>query len=132
MGEPDTTAAMTDPVPLCAASELTEGGDAVLFDVLEFGSTVRAFAIRFEGRAAAYVNRCAHVPVELDWQPGRFFDDTKQWLICSVHGAVYEPLTGHCVAGPCTNRRLKAIRVEERDGQVYWYPTEHLQPAFPG
>lgn len=132
VGRPTPRPSILEAQPLCASSALVEGGDAVLFDVVEFGRAVRAFAVRFEGRAVAYVNRCAHVPVELDWQPGKFFDDTGRWLICAVHGAVYEPLEGHCVAGPCTRGRLKPIVLAEQDGQVCWYPTEHLQPAFAG
>jgi phosphoglycolate phosphatase len=50
-----------------------------------------AFAVRFRGRVAAYLNRCGHVPVELDWQPNEFFDDSKLYLICATHGALVFP-----------------------------------------
>ena len=38
--------------------------------------------------------------MEMDWQPDRFFDDTGRWLLCGTHGAVYQPDTGECAAGP--------------------------------
>ena len=123
----------TDPqaLPLCPSADLQEGGLAVPFDVLYHGQHCRAFAIRFEGRVHAYLNRCAHVPMEMDYQENRFFDDSGRWLMCATHGATYAPDTGTCVGGPCRGRRLKAIRVEERDGQVYWYPSDTLKPACP-
>ncbi len=114
-------------IELCASGELAEGGLAVSFDVVIEGEHCRAFAIRFEGRAHAYLNRCTHVAMELDWQPNRFFDDTGQWLLCASHGAVYAPDTGEGVAGPCQGGLLK-IELTEADGVVWWHPTQHLQP----
>ncbi|PPE67981.1 2Fe-2S ferredoxin [Caldimonas caldifontis] len=117
-------------IELCASSELAERGKAVLFDVLLWNESVRAFALRFEGRAVAYVNRCAHVPTEMDWQPGEFLDDSREWIICSIHGAIYDPRTGECLGGPCLRSRLIEVPVMERDGKVYWYPSDDVQPAF--
>jgi nitrite reductase/ring-hydroxylating ferredoxin subunit len=117
------------PQPLCASADLDEAGRAVVFDVLEYGAPARAFALRFGGRVVAYMNRCQHVPVEMDWQPGEFLDDSKRWILCSIHGAAYEPADGRCVGGPCGRGRLKALQVEERDGQVYWYPSRDIQPV---
>ena len=114
-------------IELCASGELAEGGLAVSFDVVIEGEHCRAFAIRFEGRAHAYLNRCTHVAMELDWQPNRFFDDTGQWLLCASHGVVYAPDTGEGVAGPCQGGLLK-IELTEADGVVWWHPTQHLQP----
>lgn len=113
---------------LCRADELVERGRAVAFDVLWRGEPVRAFALRFDGRVVAYVNRCVHVPSELDWLPGEFLDADRRWIVCAVHGATYEPADGRCVGGPCGRARLQAIRVEERDGEVYWYPSPPIEP----
>ncbi|HEY4956202.1 MAG TPA: Rieske (2Fe-2S) protein [Caldimonas sp.] len=111
------------PERLCAASELQEKGKAVLFDVIHFREPARAFALRFEGRVVAYLNRCVHVPTELDWQPGEFLDADREFIICSIHGATYEPKSGRCVGGPCGGGRLKTIDVEERDGELWWQPS---------
>jgi nitrite reductase/ring-hydroxylating ferredoxin subunit len=118
-----------DAVPLCASPALAEKGRAVLFDVLHFGQPARAFALRFDGAVVAYLNRCAHVPTELDWQPGEFLDDEREWILCSIHGAAYEPRTGRCAGGPCGRGRLVAIETAERDGRVYWYPSRDTRPA---
>jgi nitrite reductase/ring-hydroxylating ferredoxin subunit len=117
------------PQALCASEELAEAGRALVFDVLEYGAPARAFALRFQGRVVAYMNRCLHVPVELDWQPGEFLDADRRWIICSIHGATYEPGSGRCAGGPCGRGRLTPIRVEERDGQVYWYPSRDIRPV---
>jgi hypothetical protein len=55
---------------------LAERGRAKVWEVLEYGRPARAFALRFDGVVRAYLNRCAHVPAEMDWQPGEFLDAT--------------------------------------------------------
>ena len=42
----------------------------LVFDVLLWGQPARAFVLRHDGVLRGYINRCAHVPVEMDWQPG--------------------------------------------------------------
>ena len=117
------------PLPLCASAELAERGRAFVWDVMEWQRPARAFALRHEGQVRAYMNRCLHVPVEMDWQPGEFLDLERRHIICSVHGALYDPASGRCVGGPGGRGRLAAIRTEERDGQVYWYPSRDIRPV---
>ncbi|MDH6590887.1 nitrite reductase/ring-hydroxylating ferredoxin subunit [Variovorax sp. TBS-050B] len=114
-------------IPLCNASDLAEGGRAVPFDVIYGGETCRAFAVRFEGRPHAYLNRCSHVAMEMDFQPDRFFDDSGQWLLCATHGAVYRPDTGECAGGPCRGGLVK-IALSESDGVVHWHTAWNLHP----
>lgn len=104
---------------ICASELLQERSSGVRFALPELGERVTGFVIRYNGVPHAYVNRCAHVPVELDWQEGDFFDLTRHYIICSTHGAHYEPATGHCVMGPCQGRSLMPLSVTERDGQIY-------------
>lgn len=114
-------------IVLCSAGELVNGGEAVPFDVIYGGQTCRAFAIRFEGRVHAFLNRCRHVAMEMDFQPNRFFDDTGQWLLCATHGAAYRPDTGECVDGPCRGGLIR-IALSEHNGRVYWHTDHNLQP----
>ncbi len=118
-------------IPLCASSALQDSGRAVAFDVLYAGQPWRAFAIRYAGQVHAYLNRCAHVPMEMDYQEGQFFDDSGQWLLCATHGAVYAPDTGRCIEGPCCGASLVKIELIETAGQVHWHTAPPLQPAFP-
>lgn len=116
------------PQAVCASDALAERGRAVVWDVLRHGEPARAFALRVDGRVVAYLNRCVHVPTEMDWQEGEFLDMDRRWIVCSIHGAHYEPETGRCAAGPCGRGRLTALEVDEREGQVWWHPTPDTRP----
>ena len=103
---------------VCRSEALVDRGEGMRFEVDQGGTPHPAFAIRFEGRVHAYRNRCAHVAVELDWQPGRFFDADGMVLLCSTHGALYDPASGGCLGGPCRGGGLIPVAVEEIDGAV--------------
>lgn len=105
---------------ICAAEALADSGRGVRFEVEYFGQPAPAFAVRYRGRVHAYLNRCAHVAMELDWQEGAFFDAEGRDLLCSTHGAAYDAQSGRCVGGPCNRTPLVKLRVEERAGKVYF------------
>ncbi|AQV94952.1 MULTISPECIES: Rieske (2Fe-2S) protein [Cupriavidus] len=117
------------PVRLCDAADLEEGGPGVRFSVALDRREIGAFVVRFDGAAHGYLNQCAHVPMELDWQEGRFFDASGLYLMCATHGAVYAPDSGECVGGPCRGASLAKLRIEEREGQVYWLPEAPYRAA---
>ena len=100
---------------ICRTETLAEGGLGVRFPIAE---ATNGFVIRFRGSVRAYVNRCPHMGTELDWQPGELFDASGAYLVCSTHGALFEPLTGYCVAGPCRGASLQEIAAVEFDGKV--------------
>ncbi len=104
-----------EPRLICSSEALVEGAQGVRFE-LPTGS--QAFAVRHCGAVRAYVNRCPHSGTELDWQPGEFFEETGLYLICSTHGALFEPGNGFCVAGPCRGASLEPVAIRERGGQV--------------
>ena len=85
----------------------------------ELGALETGFVVRYNGVAHGYVNQCAHVQVPLDWQEGDFFDMTRPYLICSTHGAQYQPETGYCVLGPCKGKSLQKLNVIEQDGSIF-------------
>lgn len=103
---------------ICASADLLEGGKGVRFTVAWHGQTTPAFVIRFHGEPHAFLNQCGHVPVELDWQEGEFFDAAGVYLICATHGALYSPQDGRCVTGRCNGKGLTRLPVEERDNQI--------------
>lgn len=111
---------------ICLSGDLLDGGPGVRFTVRRYGTEEPAFAVRFQGRVFAYCNRCAHVPVELDWQPKEFFDHSKLYLICATHGALYSPEDGRCLGGRCNGRGLTPLPVEERNGAIYFTPSEQI------
>ncbi|WP_295542548.1 Rieske 2Fe-2S domain-containing protein [uncultured Pseudacidovorax sp.] len=114
-------------IPLCRSADLVDGGTAVAFDVVYCGQTCRAFAVRWQGTPHAYLNRCTHVAMEMDYQEGRFFDDTGRWLLCATHGAAYEPDTGACAGGPCRGGLVR-IGLSESEGVVHWHTAWNLRP----
>jgi nitrite reductase/ring-hydroxylating ferredoxin subunit len=118
---------------ICAAAALADGGAGVRFRRRSpAGHEEGAFAIRYHGRVHAFVNRCPHAGTELDWNPGEFFDEGAVYLICSTHGALFEPMNGYCVAGPCRGASLQPLEIGERDGQVYLLNDPEIdQPSSP-
>lgn len=104
---------------ICASAALANGGPGFRFSVVFRNQIEPAFAVRHHDRAVAYLNRCAHRHVELDWEEGQFFDTDRRLLICATHGALYEPLSGFCVAGPCHGESLVPLTVLERDDSLW-------------
>ena len=113
-------------IPICSSDALIEGGDGIRFPVDTRTGPATGFVVRFAGAPRGYLNRCAHVGVELDWERGKFFDRGRLYLMCATHGAVYAPDTGRCAGGPCRGQALRVIPVEERDGTIYWLPDDHV------
>lgn len=116
-------------VPICPSDTLVDGGRGVRFDVKFMSEPVPAFAVRHKGAVVAYLNRCAHVAMELDWQPGEFFEPDAEYLMCATHGALYDPATGACRGGACMGHGgLRALTVVEREGMVFWVPDSQARP----
>ena len=105
---------------ICGSEALLNSGRAVRFEVQYFGDNAPAFVVRFAGRVHGYLNRCGHMPMELDWREGEVFDSNGRDLICSTHGATYAADTGKCLGGPCSGTPLVPLQVEERAGKVYF------------
>jgi nitrite reductase/ring-hydroxylating ferredoxin subunit len=104
---------------ICGSRDLPERGSGIRFSVETTQGLVPAFVVRYRGKVQGYLNRCAHVRVELDAQPGEFFDVAGLYLVCGTHGAAYVPETGYCIGGPCKGQRLTKLAVVEHDGNVY-------------
>jgi nitrite reductase/ring-hydroxylating ferredoxin subunit len=120
-------------IDICASDALINGGRGVRFEVSVAGRPVPAFAIRYGGRVHAYLNRCAHVAMELDWQPGMFFDFDADYLLCATHGALYDPSTGICVGGACLGHGgLRKLEVVEESGRICWRPDDYAQAPGSG
>jgi len=100
------------------SEELVNEAKGLRFSLPMLGDFATGFVVRYEGKPYAYVNQCAHVPVELDWNEGEFFTTQKDYLICATHGAHYQPDTGYCVMGPCKGKQLKSIPVNEENQKI--------------
>lgn len=105
---------------ICPSAVLVDSGRGVRFEVEYYGEPAPAFAIRYRGVVHAYLNRCSHVAMELDWQEGVFFDSDGRDLLCSTHGATYDAASGRCLGGPCHGTPLVKLLIEERNGMVFF------------
>ena len=78
------------------------------------------FVVWFNSQAIAYENACRHIPIPLDYGDSQFFTADRQSLLCQNHGAVYNPITGICLRGPCPGTRLKKLDVRVVDGDLIY------------
>lgn len=83
------------------------------------GNIIEAMLINYEGDVFAYLNRCRHIALSLDWVDNQFFSEDKRYLICANHGATYEPRTGECIWGPCAGAHLQGVPLEFEDGNIF-------------
>ena len=79
------------------------------------GLEVEAFVVNFRGVLYAYVNRCCHLPMTMDWIDNQFLTEDGSFVQCATHGALYEPESGTCVAGPPLGKCLTAVPLRVRD-----------------
>ena len=79
---------------------------------------VEGLLVNFGGDLFAYVNRCRHLSLSMDWVDNHFFSADERYLICANHGATYEPTTGECVWGPCFGAYLQGVPLEVSEGKV--------------
>ena len=85
------------------------------------GEDTTAIVFRWKDKVLAYVNQCQHVSYPLDYEldAGDVFSPNGNKLACPVHGALYDPATGDCTAGPCRGQTLDAIPTMQEDGIVF-------------
>jgi nitrite reductase/ring-hydroxylating ferredoxin subunit len=77
-----------------------------------------AFLLNFRGTLHAWVNRCRHVPLTMDWVENRFLDESGEYIVCSTHGGLYRADDGMCVAGPPAGRVLIRVPLRIEGDQV--------------
>ncbi len=79
---------------------------------------LRGFVVRVGQEVRAYVNRCPHASHPLNLRPHRFLTPDGGLVLCSSHGALFEKLSGACIAGPCAGVPLRAIALKVEAGIV--------------
>ena len=102
---------------ICNIDQIDDG-DARGFDVALVGKDVNIICVRQGQRIFAYRNSCPHTGINLEWLPDQFLDDTKQYIVCSSHGALFQVEDGHCVAGPCAGDALEPVATVIENGIV--------------
>jgi nitrite reductase/ring-hydroxylating ferredoxin subunit len=111
---------------IARAAEVPSG--ASLKFILPIGGVdEECFVINFGGDFHAYVNRCCHVPLAMDWVDNQFFTADGSYLLCQTHNACYAPESGECLAGPpgTAGKFLVKIPLAVIDGMIYALPHLH-------
>lgn len=92
----------------CAVADVPPGHTAK-FRLECGGRRVNGFVVNHDGVLHAYVNRCPHVGTPLDLWENEFLAEDARTIVCATHGAVFEPPTGRCIAGPCAGDALARL-----------------------
>jgi nitrite reductase/ring-hydroxylating ferredoxin subunit len=79
---------------------------------------LRGLVVRVGDEVRGYVNHCPHAGHPLNLRPHRFLTPDDALILCSSHGALFDKLTGYCVAGPCAGRSLRPVPLTLADGFV--------------
>jgi len=102
-----------------------EPGQTKKFVLLIEGREVECFLMNHGGQIFAYVNRCRHVPMTMDWIDNQFLTEDGCYILCATHGAVYEPETGECIFGPpCGKVLIRVPLTTDRDQIIAHRPVE--------
>jgi nitrite reductase/ring-hydroxylating ferredoxin subunit len=86
--------------------------DTLMFAYTDpFGLECQGFIFLLKGSLYAYRNLCPHWGVAMDHE-GSCFERVGARLMCHVHGARFDPTTGHGVSGPGQHLSLERFIVE--------------------
>ena len=110
---------------LCQQESIVEGA-ARGFDPHGDGRDTLIVA-RWQGVLSAWLNRCPHMDVAMQYRKDRFMSGDGQHIVCFAHGALFRPDDGLCVLGPCMGQKLhQQPLVIDEDGAV-WLRNTHAQ-----
>ena len=76
------------------------------------------FVVRRGDRVFGYVDRCPHAGLPLAQELDRYVTPDGNHIVCSWHGALFEPESGLCVGGPCAGQHLTSWPVGLIDHQI--------------
>ena len=105
------------PLALCRLEEIPDGG-ARGFDLGSAYEPREIFLLREGARVYAYVNACPHLGTPLEMMEDRFLNE-EGYILCTTHGALFDPRNGACIAGPCMGDYLSRPQIGiEDDGRI--------------
>lgn len=102
---------------LCNISEIPDPGSKA-FQLEDKGVTLDIFVVHKNAGFNAFVNRCPHTGVNLEWQEDRFLDLDHAFIQCATHDALFEIDNGRCIHGPCVGESLSPIAIEIVDNMI--------------
>jgi nitrite reductase/ring-hydroxylating ferredoxin subunit len=102
---------------ICRFAEVSDPG-ARAFTIGRGDWPLRGFIVRVCEAVRGYVNHCPHAGHPLDLTPDRFLTHDGALILCGSHGALFDKLSGYCIAGPCAGRSLRPIPLKLEAGFV--------------
>jgi len=100
--------AQDTPIVVARVGEV-DPGDTKKFMLMVDGRETECFLVNYSGQLFAYINRCRHVPMTMDWIDNQFLTEDGRYILCATHGATYEPDSGECVFGPPCGKFLDRV-----------------------
>jgi nitrite reductase/ring-hydroxylating ferredoxin subunit len=94
-------------------------GTSRKFRLIDGKSSVEGMLLNYQGSLYAYVNRCPHIGLSLDWVDNQFFSMDGRYLMCANHGATFEPATGECIWGPCVGAALQSVPLQIEAEKIF-------------
>lgn len=70
-------------------------------------------------KIGVFLNQCPHAGTPLNMFDDRFLDISGKHLICRTHGALFNPLSGVCVRGPCEGQTLRPVAYKIEGTNIY-------------
>jgi nitrite reductase/ring-hydroxylating ferredoxin subunit len=100
--------AQDTPIVVARVGEVAPG-DTKKFMLLVDGRETECFLVNYSGQLFAYVNRCRHIPMTMDWIDNQFLTEDGRYILCATHGAAFEPDSGECIFGPPCGKFLDRV-----------------------
>ena len=77
------------------------------------------FIVRRENTLHAWANDCPHIPGSpMAWRKDAYLNAAKDRIVCAGHGALFDIVTGECVAGACLGQSLRKVNVALQEDQT--------------
>lgn len=114
---PDNPARPPAGVALCALADLADPGSKG-FRFREDGKMFAGFVVKVGGEIRGYVDSCPHAGWPLAAWDDRYLTREGDLILCGGHAALFRPLDGVCISGPCADERLSPWPVAVLDGQI--------------
>lgn len=102
---------------LCRLDEIASPG-ARGFTFREGEYLFAGFVVRLENELRGWIDRCPHAGMPLALMPNRYLTREGDLVLCASHGALFRPLDGACIGGPCAGLALSPWPVRVEDGVV--------------
>lgn len=99
---------------LCSTSDIPDPGSKA-FQLKHNRNTLDIFVVHKDGEFHAFINRCPHTGVNLEWLEDQFLDRDQTYIQCSTHDALFEIDTGYCIHGPCAGDKLSPVNIQVVD-----------------